>query len=757
MSQVAEQSGTVTEALPILGMHCANCANTIQRVLTRKVEGVTKAEASYALERATVTYDPAVSTRDDIIAAIRRVGFDVVDTDGAADAEEAEEQARAQELTAQTRALLVGVLFAAPLFVFSMSRDFGLVGAWAHGAWALPLMWALATPVQFYVGWDFYVGGYKSLRSGSSNMDVLVAMGSSAAYIYSVWVTVAALLGGPPTHAYFESSAVIITLIRLGKLLEARAKGKAGAAIKNLMGLRPTTARLVRGAEELDLPIDRIIVGDLVIVRPGERMPVDGVVAEGSSAVDESMLTGESLPVDKVVGDPVSGGTMNKNGALRVETTRVGRDSTLAQIIGLVQDAQASRAPIQRLADRVAAVFVPAVVAIAIGTFLVWWLVADAGFTPSFVRLVAVLVIACPCALGLATPTAIVVGTGKGAENGILFKSGAALERLHAVRAIMLDKTGTITRGEPTVTDVIPVEGATADDVLAFAAAVERLSEHPLGAAIVERAEDLGLDLGAAEAFEAIPGRGLTASVGAKPVVVGNVALMRGRGFDLGSLPKDVEELERAANTVIWVATEGRVIGLIAVSDTVRDGSTDAVGRLRSQGIRVGMLTGDNATAAAAIGAEVGVDFVQAEVAPGEKAAEVRRLQSDGLVTAMVGDGINDAPALAQADVGVAMGAGTDVAMEAADVMLVSADLRAIPRAISLSRAVMRTIRQNLFWAFAYNVILIPVAAGVLMLTPAAPSFLRELHPISAAFAMAFSSVTVVLNSLRLRTVRIDG
>ena len=754
---MSDQSQPITEALPILGMHCANCANTIQRTLLRKVEGVTEAEASYALERATVTYDPAVSTRDDIIAAIRRVGFDVVETEDGADAEDAEEQARARELRGQTRAMLVGVLFSAPLFVFSMSRDFGLVGAWAHGAWALPLMWALATPVQFYVGWDFYVGGYKSLRSGSSNMDVLVAMGSSAAYIYSVWVTVNVLLGGPPAHAYFESSAVIITLIRLGKLLEARAKGHSGAAIKKLMGLRPSTARVVRGDDEVDLPIESIAVGDIVIVRPGERMPVDGVVAEGASAVDESMLTGESLPVDKVVGDAVAGGTLNKNGALRVETTRVGKDSTLAQIIGLVQDAQASRAPIQRLADQVAAVFVPAVVAIAVATFLLWWLVGDAGFTPSFVRLVAVLVIACPCALGLATPTAIVVGTGKGAENGILFKSGAALERLHAVKAILLDKTGTVTRGEPSVTEVIPVDGNTAEDVLAPAAAVERLSEHPLGAAIVEKAAALGFNLGSAGSFEAIPGRGLTATVDGTSVVVGNAALMRERGYDTGALPKDAEALERAANTVIWVARDGGIVGIVGVSDTVRDGSREAVARLRSQGIRVGMLTGDNATAAEVIGGEVGVDFVQAEVAPGDKAAEVRRLQSEGFVTAMVGDGINDAPALAQADVGVAIGTGTDVAMEAAEVTLVSADLRAVPRAISLSRGVMRTIRQNLFWAFAYNVVLIPVAAGALMLVPAAPPFLRELHPILAAFAMAFSSVTVVLNSLRLKTARIDG
>ena len=754
---MADRPAPVTEALPILGMHCANCANTIQRTLLRKVEGVAAAEVSYALERATVTYDPAVSTRDDITAAIRRVGFDVVETDDAENAGDAEDQARAAELRAQTRALLVGVIFAAPLFAFSMSRDFGLVGAWAHEAWALPFMWALATPVQFYVGWDFYVGGYRSLRGGSSNMDVLVAMGSSAAYIYSVWVTVSALLGGPPAHAYFESSAVIITLIRLGKLLETRAKGHAGAAIRRLMGLRPSTARVVRGDEEIDLPIDSIVVGDLVVVRPGERIAVDGVVAEGTSAVDESMLTGESLPVDKAAGDTVAGGTLNKNGALRVATARVGKDSTLAHIIGLVQDAQATRAPIQRLADQVAAVFVPIVIGIALATFAIWWAIADAGFTPAFVRLVAVLVIACPCALGLATPTAIVVGTEKGAENGILFKSGAALERLHAVASIMLDKTGTITRGEPSVTEVIPNEGHAREGVLAPAAAVERLSEHPLGEAIVREAEELGLGGGAASSFEAIPGRGLTASVDGSPVVVGNAALMRAQGFDLGALAKDAEGLERAANTVIWVAKDGAIVGIVGVADTVRAGSADAIGRLRALGVRVGMLTGDNATAAGAIAAEVGADFVRAEVAPGDKAAEIRRLQGEGLATAMVGDGINDAPALAQADIGIAIGTGTDVAMEAAEVTLVSADLRAVPRAIALSRAVMRTIRQNLFWAVGYNVVLIPVAAGALMLVPMAPAFLRELHPILAALAMAFSSVSVVLNSLRLKAVRIGG
>ena len=750
------QAEPVTETLPILGMHCANCANTIQRVLLRKVEGVSEADVSYALERAIVTWDPAVSARDDVLAAIRRVGFDVVEADDSADIAVAEEEARAAELRAQTRALMVGVLFAAPLFVFSMSRDFGLVGAWAHGAWALPLMWALATPVQFYVGWDFYVGGYKSLRSGSSNMDVLVALGSSAAYAYSVWVTVAALTGGPMAHAYFESSAVIITLIRLGKLLETRAKGRAGSAIKKLMGLRPSTARVVRDGAEVDLPIERIAVGDLVIVRPGERVAVDGVVVEGTSAVDESMLTGESLPADKAAGATVAGGTVNKNGALRVETTHLGKDSALARIIGLVQDAQASRAPIQRLADRVAAVFVPAVVGIALLTFVIWWGVADVGFTPAFVRLVAVLVIACPCALGLATPTAIVVGTGKGAENGILFKNGAALERLHAVGAIMLDKTGTVTRGEPSVTDVVTAAHHTVDTVLATAAAVEKLSEHPLGEAIVAEAEERDLDLETADSFEAIPGRGLTASVGAATVVVGNAALMRDSGFDLSALASGADALQAAANTVICVARDREIMGVVGVADTVRDGSADAVKTLQGLGVRVGMLTGDNA-AANAIASEVGTDFTRAEVAPGEKADEVRRLQSEGLVTAMVGDGINDAPALAQADIGVAIGTGTDVAMEAADVTLVSADLRAAPRAIALSRAVMRTIRQNLFWAFAYNVVLIPVAAGALMLTPSAPAFLRELHPILAAFAMAFSSVSVVLNSLRLKAARIDG
>jgi len=745
-------------------MHCANCANTIQRVLLRKVEGVSVADVSYALERATVTWDTAVSTRDDVLAAIRRVGFDVVEVDDSADIEAAEEQARADELRAQTRVLLVGVLFAAPLFVFSMSRDFGLVGGWAHAAWALPLMWALATPVQFYVGWDFYVGGYKSLRGGSSNMDVLVALGSSAAYAYSMWLTVAALVGRPMltpdgqmAHAYFESSAVIITLIRLGKLLEARAKGRAGSAIKKLMGLRPSTARVVRDGAESDLPIERIAVGDVVIVRPGERVSVDGVVVEGTSAVDESMLTGESLPVDKVTGDRVAGGTLNRNGALRVETERVGRDSTLARIIGLVQEAQASRAPIQRLADRVAAVFVPVVVGVALLTFVIWWGVADVGFTPAFVRLVAVLVIACPCALGLATPTAIVVGTGKGAENGILFKSGAALERLHAVGAVMLDKTGTVTRGEPSVTEVVAAARHDAGSVLATAAAVEKLSEHPLGEAIVCEAEGRGLPLAVAESFQAIPGRGLTASVDGVPVVVGNSALMRDRGYDVSPLAGGADALQEAANTAIWVARGGEVVGVIGVADTVREGSADAIRTLRSQGVRVGMLTGDNAAVANAIASQVGTDFARAEVAPGDKADEVRRLQDEGIVTAMVGDGINDAPALAQADIGVAIGTGTDVAMEAADVTLVSADLRAAPRAIALSRAVMRTIRQNLFWAFAYNVVLIPVAAGALMLTPSAPAFLRELHPILAAFAMAFSSVSVVLNSLRLKAARIDG
>ncbi|MDA1190263.1 MAG: heavy metal translocating P-type ATPase [Candidatus Poribacteria bacterium] len=746
---------TVTETYPVIGMHCANCSGTIQRTLLRRVDGVTEADVNYASERATVTYDPSVASREAIFAAIRRVGYDVVEASPDDSLEDSEEQAREAEIVDQQRKFLVGVAFAAPLFLLSMARDFHLIGMWSHALWVNALMWGLATPVQFYTGWDYYVGGFKSVRNRSANMDVLVAMGSSAAYFYSLVV----MFGGGAfgAHVYFETAAVIITLIKLGKLLEVRAKGKAGAAIKRLMGLRAKTARVIRDGQDVDVPIDDVRVGDLVRVRPGESIPVDGVVRDGGSSVDESMLTGESLPVRKEIGDEVVGASLNKLGTLTVEATRVGKATALANIIRLVQQAQSSKAPVQRLADQVSGVFVPIVIGLAALTFAFWMFAVDAGFTASFIRLVAVLVIACPCALGLATPTAIMVGTGKGAERGVLFKSSEALERLHKTRAVVLDKTGTITRGEPVVTDVIPSDGVDGNELLRLAASAERVSEHPLAEAVVKHAQAMDVPIVDVTDFEAVSGRGVRATMDGRPVLVGSRRFLESEGADVSLFRKDADELERDAKTVVWVAVEGVPVGLIAVADTIKDGSADAVRALQKLGIDVTMLTGDNRSTAEAIGRQSGVNHVIAEVLPDEKASEVIRVQGEHGLTAMVGDGVNDAPALAQADVGIAIGTGTDVAMETADVTLMSGDLRGVPTAIALSRATMAVIKQNLFWAFVYNVVLIPVAMGAFMGVAWAPGFVRELHPMLAALAMAFSSVSVVSNSLRLRFARLDG
>jgi Cu+-exporting ATPase len=602
-------------------------------------------------------------------------------------------------------------------------------------------------------------------------MDVLVAMGSSVAYVYSLVVLLFPAAG---QHIYFETSAVIITLIKLGKLLEARAKGRTGEAIRRLMGLRPKTARVVRDGVQVDVPVEQVRVGDLVMVRPGERVPVDGIVAEGRSAVDESMLTGEPLPVDKGPGDEVIGATINKQGLLKFEATRVGAETALAQIIRLVQEAQGSKAPIQRLADQVAGVFVPIVILIALATFAGWWAVGG-DFTAAMIRLVAVLVIACPCALGLATPTAIMVGTGKGAENGILFKNSEALETAHRLQAVVLDKTGTLTKGEPAVTDIITDDkvvdwesgelvgsGQSANlsihqsTLLHLAGSAERGSEHPLGQAVVAEAEARGLTLADPQDFEAVPGKGIRAQVDGHAVLVGKPGWMEQEGVELrGDLAAQVERLQAEAKTAMAVAVDGEAAGVLSVADTLKEGSVEAVAQLHRLGLEVVMLTGDNRRTAEAIAAQVGIDRVVAEVLPADKAAQVRTLQTGDRLVGMVGDGINDAPALAQADVGIALGTGTDVAMETADVTLMRGDLRAVPQALALSQATMRTIKQNLFWAFFYNVILIPVAAGALYPVPWVPDVLRQLHPVLAAFAMAFSSVTVVSNSLRLRRARV--
>jgi Cu+-exporting ATPase len=629
------------------------------------------------------------------------------------------------------------------------------------------LFLALATPVQFYSGWDYYVHAWKALKARTANMDTLIAMGSSAAYFYSI----ALLLFGLSGHVYFETAALIITLILVGKYLEARAKSQTGAAIKALIGLQPKTARVLRGGTEVDIPVAEVRKGDVVVVRPGEKVPVDGVLVSGYSSLDESMITGESLPVEKHLGDTVLGATLNTTGSFQLRTTRVGKETALAQIIALVQQAQGSRAPVQRLVDQVAAVFVPAVIGIALLTFLGWYFIGGVGFTQSLIFAVAVLVIACPCALGLATPTAIMVGTGTGAAHGILIKNAESLERAAMIKTVVLDKTGTITQGKPVVTDVIAVQpalvaanGATEHqessigesgaallapqlELLQLAASAERGSEHPLGAAIVRAAEEHGLALVQPESFQAVPGRGITAVVDGRAVLLGTLALLADWSVDATGIAADITRLQAEGKTAMALAADGAALGVIAVADTVKPSSAAAIAQLREQGVQAVMLTGDNARTAEAIAREVGVDRVVAEVLPADKAAEVQRLQGAGSVVAMVGDGINDAPALAQADVGIAIGTGADVAIEAADVTLMRGDLSGVAQAITLSKHTLATIKWNLFWAFIYNVIGIPVAAGLLY-----PFFGIQLSPIIAAGAMAFSSVFVVSNSLRLRS-----
>jgi Cu+-exporting ATPase len=786
--------------LPIEGMTCASCANRIEKRLGKQ-PGVESASVNFATKVATVKYDPAATGPEKLAKAVDDIGYKAVvppvrlgtvnpvhghaGHDHAAmfaaqtpgeHAEHAmgggaggeDHSAHMNVGEAETRRVLtkmiVGAVLSLPVLVIAMSH--GKIDAF-NVPWINWLQLALTTPVMFWCGWQFFRSAWKGLRHFSANMDTLVAMGTGAAYFYSlaatIWPGFFAGVSGAAAHAahaegtmggmtmvpvYYEAAAVIIVLILLGKYFEARATGRTSAAIKRLIGMQARTARVLRDGTEQDVPIETVVVGDRVLVRPGEKIPVDGNVENGQSAVDESMLTGESVPVEKAAGDSVFGATMNTTGALRLVATKVGADSALQQIVRLVQEAQGSKAPIARLADKISGVFVPIVIAIALVTFVAWWFAspADSRLSMALVTAVSVLIIACPCALGLATPTAIMVGTGRGAEKGILIKGGEALETAHKLTAIVLDKTGTITHGKPAVTDIITAPGTTLDEqeLLRIAASAEQHSEHPLAAAIVREAAARGLPLTEPIGFKAVVGHGVEATVGGHGVLVGKAALLEQRGIR-STLAEKAAGLAAMGRTPMFVAVDGREVGIVAVADTVRPESKEAIATMHALGLRVVMMTGDNQRTAEAVASQVGVDVVFAEVLPKDKADKVKALQADGHVVGMVGDGINDAPALAQADVGLAVGTGTDVAMESADITLMRGDLRAVPQAIALSHATMRTIRQNLFWAFIYNVVGIPIAAGVLF-----PFTGWLLSPIIASAAMAFSSVSVVLNSLRL-------
>ncbi|WP_413366592.1 heavy metal translocating P-type ATPase [Lysinibacillus sp. 3P01SB] len=725
----------------ITGMTCAACATRIEKGLNR-MDGVANASVNLALEKATIEFNPSEVTIADVIAKVEKLGY------GAHQKQEDQAQVdhREKHIKDQQRKFVISAILSLPL-LWTMVGHFSFtsflyVPDFLMNPW---VQMVLATPVQFIIGKQFYVGAYKSLRNGSANMDVLVVMGTSAAYFYSVYqaIVTAGTHHGP--HLYFETSAVLITLILLGKLFEAKAKGRSSEAIKKLMGLQAKTAIVIRDGAEKEIPLEEVVIGDTVLVKPGEKIPVDGEVVEGTTAVDESMLTGESLPVDKKAGDILYGSTINKNGFIKMTATKVGRDTALAQIIKVVEDAQGSKAPIQRMADQISGIFVPIVVGIAIVTFLVWILWVQPGeFTPALEVLIAVLVIACPCALGLATPTSIMAGSGRAAEFGILFKGGEHLEQTQSINTVVVDKTGTVTHGKPVLTDVLVADGQDEETFLSLIGAAEKQSEHPLAQAIVQGIQDKGIELGSIQFFEAIPGYGVQATISGQGVIIGTRKLMQQYGINISSVLPVMEELEKNGKTAMLAGINGQYAGLVAVADTIKDTSKEAVRRLQEMGINVIMMTGDNERTAQAIGKEVGVDAVIAEVLPEGKADEVKKLQQQGKKVAMVGDGINDAPALATADIGMAIGTGTDVAMEAADITLIRGDLNSIADAILMSRKTMRNIKQNLFWAFAYNIIGIPIAAA------------GFLAPWVAGAAMAFSSVSVVLNALRLQRVKLE-
>jgi len=751
VSQLGYGVATKKSIFPVGGMTCASCVARVEEALS-SVPGVISASVNLASEKATVEYLEGTGLAD-LRRAVKDAGYELGP----------EVQALEDVTTAAQREIRVlRNRFIVAATLSSIIMILGFIPSFAGQPY---LLWALATPVQFWAGLRFYRGAWGALKHRTSDMNTLIAVGTSVAYFYSLIAVIFPGLfatGVLEPHLYFDTSAMIITLILLGRFLEARAKGQASAAIKKLIGMQPKTALVIREGEQREISVDDVRVGDLILVRPGERIPVDGIVRQGYSSIDESMITGESIPVEKKVGDEVIGATINKTGSFEIEATKVGKDTTLAHIVRMVEEAQGSKAPIQRLADVIASYFVPAVIGIAIMTFVIWYFVGPApSLTFAFLNLVAVLVIACPCALGLATPTAIMVGTGKGAEHGILIRNGESLERAHQIKTVLLDKTGTLTRGEPVVTDVVAAPFSSPEEVLRLAASAEHSSEHPLGEAVVKAALEKKLELSPSSDFNAIPGQGVEALVEGKKLFLGNLRLMTERGFALNGLGQKTTDLLEEGKTVMFLGRDSQVAGIIALADTLKPGAKEAVQTLHKMGIETAMLTGDNRRTAEAIARQAGIDRVLADVLPEHKAGEVKKLQEEGKVVAMVGDGINDAPALAQADIGIAIGTGTDVAMETGDITLISGDLMGVVTAISLSKRTMRTIKQNLFWAFAYNTALIPVAAGVLYLAfgktgvPSGLHFILGeygfLNPILAAAAMAASSITVVSNSLRLR------
>lgn len=738
---------SVNKVLKIEGMTCASCVKAVERA-TRKLEGVERADVNYATETLSISYEPSMIRLAEIKAAVEKAGYQARDEEITVDADK---ERKDQEMKLLWKKFIISALFTIPLFIISMGHMVGLPLPGFISPEINPMGFALIqlflTIPVIIAGHKFYTVGFKALVRKSPNMDSLIAIGTSAAFLYGVFATVK-ILGGDPSYAhdlYFESAAVIITLITLGKYLESVSRGKTSEAIKKLMGLAPKTATIVRGGKEMEVTIEEVEVGDIILVKPGEKMPVDGQVVGGTTSVDESMLTGESIPVEKNVGDKIIGASINKNGTIQYKATKVGKDTALAQIIKLVEDAQGSKAPIAKMADIISGYFVPIVIALAVIAGIGWYAYGETAIF-ALTIFISVLVIACPCALGLATPTAIMVGTGKGAEYGVLIKSGDALETAHKVQTVVFDKTGTITEGKPVVTDIVVINGMTQEDLLQLAASGEKGSEHPLGEAIVKDAEEKNLSLKKVDFFNAIPGHGIEVEIEGKNILLGNRKLMVERDISLENLEETSHKLAEEGKTPMYIAIENKISGIIAVADIMKESSKRAIEKLHEMGIEVAMITGDNKRTAEAIAKQVGIDRVLAEVLPEEKANEVKKLQLEGKKVAMVGDGINDAPALAQADIGIAIGSGTDVAMESADIVLMRSDLMDVPTAIQLSKKTIRNIKENLFWAFGYNTLGIPIAMGVLYIFGG-----PLLNPMIAGAAMSFSSVSVLLNALRLK------